>query len=49
MNAELLHELLARGVPWPLAREAVASVALDRDQTHVLEEREPPDNQEVAP
>jgi len=38
MNTELLYEMLARGVPWPLAREAVASVALDRDQTHVVVE-----------
>jgi hypothetical protein len=24
-------DLLARGVPWPLAREAISSTALDRD------------------
>lgn len=29
---EILHDLLARGVPWPIAREAAASVALDRDE-----------------
>lgn len=26
-----LQELLERGVPWPLAQEAIASTALDRD------------------
>lgn len=30
-NPELLQELLERGVPWPLAVEAVASTALDND------------------
>jgi len=35
----LVQELLARGVPWLLAVEAVASTALDRDHTqHVPSE-----------
>jgi hypothetical protein len=34
-----LQELLEMGVPWPLAREAVASTALDRDQTHSLQDQ----------
>lgn len=29
-----MRGLLAQGVPWPIAREALASTALDRDQTH---------------
>jgi len=31
-NPELLSQLLQRGVPWPLAVEAVASTALDKDE-----------------
>lgn len=33
-----LQDLLEAGVPWPLAREALASTSLDRDQTHSLED-----------
>jgi len=39
---DLLVDLLARGVPWPIAREAIASTAIDRDadraQTITLDE-----------
>lgn len=31
-NPEKLQELLERGVPWPLAVEAIASAALDHDE-----------------
>jgi hypothetical protein len=40
VNSQLLFELMARGVPWPLALEAAASTALDHDaraQTIALE------------
>lgn len=30
-DPEMLAQLLERGVPWPLAIEAVSSTALDRD------------------
>lgn len=36
---ETYRRLLELGVPWPIAREAVPSTALDRDQTHSVEER----------
>jgi hypothetical protein len=38
-DSEMLHALLMRGVPWPVAVEAAASTALDRDaraRTHSL-------------
>lgn len=38
MDTDLLA-LLARGVPWLLAKEAIASTRLDRDETHSLDER----------
>jgi hypothetical protein len=44
-NPEMLAQLLARGVPWPLAVEAAASTALDHDeraQTIALEQSEEP-------
>lgn len=35
-DTPIFQELLARGVPWILAREALSSTALDREQTHSL-------------
>lgn len=37
----IFHELLARGVPWPVAREAVASTSLEKDETHELRDMVP--------
>jgi len=42
-NPELLLKLLEHGVPWPIAREAAASTAIDKDeraQTISLAEKE---------
>lgn len=38
MSDNLPHDALEAGVPWWLAREAVASTRLDRDETHVIED-----------